>query len=114
MRPDDETGGCPPLFVFRRKLMLKSEIQRKMEYISLGAEMYEAGWKNNYKSDYIKQTCDFLRTTPQAMRIKNPVYYKDIVARAGEAADMKWEEEKLLIAKWEDQRRTILESARMA
>jgi hypothetical protein len=94
--------------------MLKSEIQRKMEYISLGADMYEAGWKNNYKSDYIKQSCDFLRTTPQAMRIKNPVYYKDIVARAGEAADMKWEEEKLLIAKWEDQRRTILESARMA
>ena len=39
---------------------------------------------------------------------------EDIVARAGEAADMKWEEEKLLIAKWEDQRRTILESARMA
>lgn len=94
--------------------MLKSEIQRKMEYMSVGAEIYESGWKNNTRSDYIKQSCDYLNMSPQALRIKNPAYYKDIVTRAGEVADMKWEEEKLLIAKWEEQRRTILESARMA
>ena len=65
MIPRLSTAVC-----FQEMLMLKSEIQRKMEYISMGADMYEAGWKNNYKSDYIRQSCDFLRTTPQAMRIK--------------------------------------------
>ena len=94
--------------------MLKSEVQRKMEYISMGADMYEAGWKNNYKSEYIRQCCEYMNMTSQAMRIKNPEYYKDIISRANEVAEQKWEEEKLLIAKWEEQRSKVRDFAKMA
>ena len=94
--------------------MLKSEVQRKMEYISIGADMYEAGWKNNYKSEYLRQACDDMNMTPQALRMKNPEYYKDIVFRANEVAEQKWEEEKLLINKWEEQRNKVRDFAKMA
>ncbi|MBR5406689.1 MAG: hypothetical protein IK111_03490 [Lachnospiraceae bacterium] len=94
--------------------MLRSEIQRKMEYMAKGADMYEAGWKSSYKNDYIRQTCEYMGMTPQAMKIKNPGYYAEILLKAGEEAGREWEEEKRLIEKWEEQRRRILESARMA
>ncbi len=85
-----------------------------MEYISIGADMYETGWKNNYKSEYLRQACDDMNMTPQALRMKNPEYYKDIVSRASEVAEQKWEEEKLLIAKWEEQRSKVRNFAKMA
>lgn len=94
--------------------MLKSEVQRKMEYMAKGADMYKAGWKSSYKDDYIRTTCEYMGMTPQAMKQNNPGYYAEIQFRAGEEADKEWEEEQRLIDKWEEQRRNILESVRMA
>ena len=94
--------------------MLKPEVQRKMEYMSKGADMYESGWRSNIRDEYIRQSCEYMNLTPQAMKLKNPEYYKEILARACEEADLKWEEEKALIAKWEEQRKNILGSVRMA
>lgn len=93
---------------------MKSEVQRKMEYLSNGADIYEAGWRNTCRNEYIKQSCEYMKMSPQAMKAKNPEYYKEILARANEIADRKWEEEKRLIAKWEEQRRNILNTFRTA
>lgn len=90
--------------------MGKSEIQRKLEFLSKGAYIYETEWRSVFRTEYINHFCDNMKTTPQEMRRKDPEYYESILARASEETDRMWNEEKKLILKWEEQNQKIRES----
>lgn len=94
--------------------MNRTEIQRKMQYFSIGADIYEHGWKKNYRDEYIKQCCESMHMTEQSLKQRNWAFYEDICLRADKLADENWEDEKILFKKWEDQKKSIIEKARMA
>ena len=91
-----------------------SEIQRKMTYISVGPEQYESMIRRDYRSEYLERYCKNMKINLYTVRKKDPEYYEIIMASAAEATERMWAEEKKLIDKWEEQKRRICESVKMA
>ena len=94
--------------------MAAAEVLRKMSFMSMGAEAYEIERKSTFRTEFIRQSCETLKTSPQMLRRRDPEYYDIILANASAATDRMWEEEKKLIAKWEEQRRKIRESVTLS
>ena len=91
-----------------------SEIQRKMRYMSMGAEQHESMRRREFRKEYISQYCKNMRLDQHVLKNSDPEYYEIIMNKAAEATDKMWEEEQKLIDKWEEQNRKIRESVTMA
>lgn len=85
-----------------------------MEYFSVGMEQYKASRTADFQKEFIDQYCKNLKQNPYTLKSKDPEYYRMILSLASDATDKMWEEEMKLIEKWEDQRKRICESVRLA
>ncbi|MCR5604249.1 MAG: hypothetical protein K6G27_11195 [Lachnospiraceae bacterium] len=90
-----------------------TEIQRKLRFMTLGAEQYESMLRKDFRKNYIDQYCKNMKIDPRRVKNEDPEYYELILSKAAEATEKMWDEEKKLIAKWIEQDRKIVESVRM-
>lgn len=90
--------------------MGKAEIQRKMEYFSVGMEQYRTERKAAFQKEFIDQHCRNMKLNPSTIKTRDPEYYKMILSLAADATDKMWDNEMKLIEKWEDQRKKICAS----
>ena len=91
-------------------MLEQTEIERKLEYFSRGAEDYKTERMKRYRNEYLEYLCKNLKTTPQEMKRKDSEYYDMLLKRAVEATDKMWKKEEALILKWKKQREDRINS----